>query len=136
MTSAISTISSKKQVLQELAASHMVADFMDYRDKVLVDGDVDDHRKLIEVEMRLTGAEMDKKVDPNAHLTTFNFVFNNGGVHATIETKPADVLEAKPLEVLEDVTPPAPPPQRRYVPEPVTESDLDNMLDDLIGRDD
>lgn len=136
MTSAIATISNQKQALQELSAAHMVEDFKDYREKVIADGDADDHRKLMEIHMKLTGAEMDKKIDPNAHLATFNFIFNNGGVHATIEAQPrqqpTEVLDVQVVEVLDA----APPPQRRYVPEPVTESDLDNMLDDLIGRDD
>lgn len=99
MTSTAISISKQKQVLQELAAAYLTDDYLEYRDKVRADGDIEDYRKLNELNMKLTGAEMERRIDQNAHLATFNFVFNNG-IKATITEHKQEVLET-----LEDVTP-------------------------------
>ncbi len=70
---------------------------------------IEDLRKAVELANRVTGAEADKKVDPNAGLAVFNFTFSNGGVSAlpVVEISAPDVL---------DVTPRAPRAPRKKKP--------------------
>ena len=62
---------------------------------------IDDLRKALELANRVTGAEADKKVDPNAGLSVFNFTFSNGGVTAVpvVELAAPDVADVTPREV-------------------------------------
>ena len=59
---------------------------------------IEDLRKAVELANRVTGAEADKKVDPNAGLAVFNFTFSNGGVSAmpVVELSAPDVLDVTP----------------------------------------
>lgn len=96
---ALSIIPERKSTLQTRAARDVLSDYVDYRASVLTDGSVDDKRKLVELQMRLIGAEADKKLDPNANLPTFNFVFHNG-IHASIEPalQVQDITDVQPKE--------------------------------------
>lgn len=62
---------------------------------------IDDIRKAIEMANRVTGAEADKKVDPNAGLSIFNFTFANGGITAqpVVELASAVVEDVTPREI-------------------------------------
>lgn len=94
---------------------------------------IDDIRKALELANRVTGAEVDKKGDPNAGLPTFNFIFSNGGVTAmpVVELAAPDVEDAAPREIpalqVEPPRPENPPP-----PAPSME-DMMAGLDDMLG---
>lgn len=97
---------------------------------------IEDIRKAIELANRVTGAEADKKVDPNAGLSVFNFTFANGGVTAmpVVEISAPDIT---------DVTPRAPRKKKRLSAEnpparapEVPEMSMEAMmagLDDMLG---
>lgn len=93
---------------------------------------IDDLRKAIEMANKVTGAEADKKVDPNAGLPTFNFVFSNGGVTVMpiAELAPADVEDVLHRGVVTlEVTPFENTP-------PIQSPSLEDMmagLDDMLG---
>lgn len=131
MTStALVSIAKQKTALQERAAAHMLVDYEDYRDAVSTDGSVDDKRKLLELQMRLTGAEMERKVDQNAHLATFNFVFNNG-ITATMVPAPTEVVDMGMADVVDVEPTETPPPPPGVRPMTVEMMDVDAMLGDL-----
>lgn len=71
-------LSSAKTELQSRAADDLIADYKEYRTAVLTDGSVEDKRKLVELQMRITGAEADKKGDGFGNLPVFNFIINRG----------------------------------------------------------
>jgi hypothetical protein len=95
---------------------------------------LEERRKTVDMLLRYTGAEPDKKVDPNANLPTFNFVINGGQVQATMVSPGAQA--ADPLDALEgadrsnplvtDVEP------RAVTPVPEVD-DLMGSLDDMLG---
>lgn len=73
----------------------------DYIERVMTSGNLEDRRKAIELVIKTTGAEAEKKVDPNSGLPVFNFVF-----HAA--TGQMQVQAVTP--VVEEVPPPKPEP--------------------------
>ena len=87
----------QKAALQTRAAEDVLGDYKEYRAAALTDGSIDDKRKLVELQMRLIGAEADKKADPNANLPVFNFVFHSGGMQATMQVQP----DAAPVEIID-----------------------------------
>lgn len=118
------SISTHKALLQESAARDILSDYKQYRREALSSDDPDVIRKLVEMQMRLIGAEPDKKQDQFAHLPTFNFIFHQGGVQATlqqVEVVHTPALPAAPVA-------PLPP-----VAEPV-ELDLDDALSALDAK--
>lgn len=93
MSTDITTIAEAKTLLQNKAAEVLLQDFKEYRTAVITDGTIDDKRKLIEMEMRLTGAEPDKKLDQFANLPVFNFIINRGqGTEAPGEAAPLETV--------------------------------------------
>lgn len=95
-----SIIPEQKAALQARAALDVLADYKIYRTEVLTDGDADDMRKLVEMQMKLIGAEADKKQDQNSNLPVFNFIFHGGSVQAVLQAEPpplVEVVEATPL---------------------------------------
>lgn len=130
-----SIIPERIRAIQHHAALYALSDLVAWRERVHTDGNVDDFRKLVEFETRMFGAEPDKKVDPNANLPVFNFVFHNG-IHATIEPAPgpaatADVTDVQAkgeddvpyLEVVQTKPPPT-----------MDSSGLDELLGDIDQR--
>ena len=93
MKTNVATLSEAKTLLQNKAAEVLMQDFKDYREAVITDGTIDDKRKLIEMEMRLTGAEPDKKADPFANLPVFNFIINRSHDGATPDSAAEQVTE-------------------------------------------
>ena len=119
-------ISTAKTAVQERAAKDLLGDYAQYRREVLSSDDVDAMRKLVEMQIRLIGAETDKKQDQNAHLPTFNFVFHHGGVQATVQQ----------VEVVQPAEAPGAPSQALPTPSPATPAtpptlDLDDLLTSL-----
>ena len=93
MKTNVATLSEAKTLLQNKAAEVLMQDFKDYREAVITDGTIDDKRKLIEMEMRLTGAEPDKKADPFANLPVFNFIINRSHDGTTPDSTAEQVTE-------------------------------------------
>lgn len=93
MKTNIATLSEAKTLLQNKAAEVLMKDFKEYREAVITDGTIDDKRKLIEMEMRLTGAEPDKKADPFANLPVFNFIINRSHDGTTPNSAAEQVTE-------------------------------------------
>lgn len=60
---------------------------------------LEERRKTVDMLLRYTGAEPDKKVDPNANLPVFNFTINGGQVQATMVSPGARQID--PLDALE-----------------------------------
>jgi hypothetical protein len=58
---------------------------------------VTEHLRFNEWLGKITGVEIDKKVDPNAGLAVFNITFESGGMEARITP------QAKPIEIVEQV---------------------------------
>lgn len=54
------------------------------------DATIEDLRKGVELANKVTGAEAEKKVDPNAGLSVFHFTFSDGGVTAVPVVQLAD----------------------------------------------
>jgi hypothetical protein len=109
-----------------------------YVERVFHEGNIEDMRKAVDLIMRVTGAEADKKADPNAGLPVFNFTFTGiGGVQATIVAEPAAPalpIPEESLEILDVVATtvkatPLPAPS----PEPEALDDMVRALDDLLG---
>lgn len=95
---------------------------------------IDDLRKAIELANRVTGAEADKKVDPNAGLSVFNFTFSNGGVTAqpVVELASAVVEDVTPREISTLALEPAQADPAPSVPQPSME-DMMAGLDAMLG---
>ncbi len=114
----LTTLADSKDLLQRKVAEHIHSDYIDYRTSVLTEGDIDDKRKLFELQAKIIGAEADKKADPHANLPVFNFIIHRGTVQATLQepeapltiqaprkrkkrTKQAvDIEDVQPLELL------------------------------------
>lgn len=128
MTTAITTIAEAKTLLQNRAAEVLMQDFKVYREAVIMDGSIDDKRKLIEMEMRLTGAEPDKKADPFANLPVFNFIINRSGDAPA--TGPEQVQQVDELQVEPERRKRGRPPKVRPAPpEDVTDVQEQQPLD-------
>ena len=125
------TIADAKALIQRTAAEHLQADFNDYRSSVLTDGGPEDMRKLVELEIRLIGAEADKKGDGFGNLPVFNFIIHRGDPEGD---EPQTVQQVTDVEVLDvtEVQPVQPAPPEEPVA-PVTEKKLDLLLSDLEG---
>ena len=120
------SISTHKALLQEHAARDILGDYKQYRREALSSEDPDAIRKLVEMQMRLIGAEPDKKQDQFAHLPTFNFIFHQGGVQATLQQ-----VEVVQSHALPQASPPAALPTPLPEPEPL---DLDDALSALDAK--
>jgi hypothetical protein len=96
MSKQLSVINEAKNALQTRAAEVLLQDFKEYRTAVITDGTVDDKRKLVELEMRLTGAEPDKKADPFGNLPVFNFIINRGQDVPAQQAEPMQTVETMP----------------------------------------
>jgi hypothetical protein len=91
---------------------------------------LDDLRKASEFLVKSTGAEIDKKIDANAGLPVFNFVFQNGGMAATMVSAPmVEVIENEALPMLDR----APPAKPARAADPVDMAELMGELDDMLG---
>lgn len=124
-------IPTEKRRLQELAASHIVADYQDYRDKAIVDGDVTDMRQLVDLQMRLIGAEMEKKANANDGLAVFHFHMSTGEAPMEfvqeVPKEPEALPEPWPFkDVVVDATPVSQEP-------PIDADTLLQGLDDMLA---
>lgn len=91
-----------KTALHETVARDIVQDYLTYRSAALGSEDPDDARRLVDMQIRLIGAEPDRKAGVNDNLPTFNFIFNQGGLQATIEPAPVQLVQdVTPQEALE-----------------------------------
>ena len=130
------TIATAKSELQERAARDIVEDYRDYRSSVLTDGDPEDKRKLVEMQIRLIGAEVDKKGDGFGSLPVFNFIIHRGDQGTKVQPTvlrevQADVVDVEPVQTLqlEEPTEPLVITQPHVVPE----QKLGQLLSDLEG---
>ncbi len=146
-----SLIPEAKRRLQELAAEHIVADYQDYRSAVLTDGTPVDLRQLIDIQMRLTGAEMEKKSGLYDGLAVFNFHISTGSAPMELEMvqeaaelqktlgpyKEIEAVEAPwPFkDVIEAPVAPSAPQDAPVTAETLLES-LDEMLAGAVPLDD
>lgn len=130
------TIAAAKTALQNKAAEDIIADYKAYREAVSTDGNVDDKRKLVELQMRLTGAEPDKKADPLSNLPVFNFIINRDrgeAAPAAVEVTPNRKKLPKSAEPdVTDVTEITPQPLRVSA----NLDDMFNNLDSILGPED
>ena len=101
-------LAQSKERLQLRVAETILSDFEEYRLAARADGDPDSIRKLLDMQIRLIGAEAEKKVDPNAGLAVFNISIGTNGVSAVVQPMTQQV-------VLEDQ--PHPDPTTQAVPE-------------------
>lgn len=83
--------------LQERIARDLMGDYTAYRSAVLAEGSVEDHRKLVEVQLRVTAAELKRQADSNAGLTTFNITFSSNA--PTVFGSPPLPIEVLAVEV-------------------------------------
>jgi hypothetical protein len=134
--SKLTTIVAAKTALQNKAAEDMMADYKEYRQAVLTDGNVEDKRKLVDLQMRLTGAEADKKTDPLSNLPVFNFIINRDrGEAAPAEVEVIKTRKKLPKAAANQVT-----DVTEVTPKPLpVPSSLDVMftnLDSMLGPED
>lgn len=107
--------------------------YVEYREKLAAGGTVEDYRKAVEMHVKTLGLEAEKKTDPNAGLPVFNFIFENGGVQATMVaagSQPAQDAEGDPSTIEMEL---APQPQLPLEPEEVPASALPDFdVEDLV----
>ena len=133
------TIADAKALIQRTAAEHLRADFIDYRTSVLTDGGPEDMRKLVELEIRLIGAEADKKGDGLGNLPVFNFIIHRGDqpteIARSAHREPAsDVVDVEPIEPVQQLQLEEPTePMVLTTTHPVPEQKLGQLLSDLEG---
>lgn len=70
----------------------------DYILKVMTHGNLEDRRKAIELIIKTTGAEAEKKADPNSGLPVFNFVFHAATGQMQMQAV-APVVEEVPIAI-------------------------------------
>ena len=125
-----SLIATEKARLQERAAQDIYADYEDYRQEVLTDGNAEDKRKLVDMQMKLIGAEMDKKSGVYDGLAVFHFHMAAPGESMALEV----VQEApKAIEApwpFKDVVEAGHGPADA-APEPHTPPSADDLLESL-----
>ena len=94
-------LDSHKELIQQTLRNIQFPALMDLAELMARPGvaTVTEHLRFNEWLGKITGVEIDKKVDPNAGLAVFNITFEGGGMEARI-TQP------KPLEIVEQVPPP------------------------------
>lgn len=97
MSTEAAVIPNAKRLLQERAAADMVNDYDTYRRAVHADGTPNDHKQLMEIQMKLTGAEMEKKTGLYDGLAVFNFHIATNGTTA-IEATPVALPDAEPTK--------------------------------------
>lgn len=133
------TIATAKSELQERAARDIVEDYKDYRTSVLTDGGPEDKRKLVEMQIRLIGAEVDKKGDGFGSLPVFNFIIHRGDQPTEITPSArhepaADVVDVEPIEPVQQLQLEEPTePMVLTTTHPVPEQKLGQLLSDLEG---
>lgn len=133
------TIATAKSELQERAAHDIVQDYKDYRTSVLTDGGPEDMRKLVEMQIRLIGAEVDKKGDGFGSLPVFNFIIHRGDQPTEITPSarhepPADAVDVEPIEQVQQLQLEEPTePMVLTTTHPVPEQKLGQLLSDLEG---
>lgn len=95
-------------VLLRAGAAELIPTWLE---KVLAEGSVEDMRKAVDLIVKTTGAEAEKKQDANAGLPVFNFVFHSAtGTIQVAQEAPAPALKhEEPLTLdLEEVQAPEP----------------------------
>lgn len=95
--------------MQDLVRGSTLDIVTEYLVKVQQEGKVEDLRKAAEWVVRITGAETEKKADPNANLPVFHFTINN--MTPGVRSIQAEVVEAPatPADVATIVQAPATP---------------------------
>ena len=116
-------LTTSRDSVRELSGRFVAEDFRDYRERVLMDGDIDDRRKLMEIHFKNLGMDADKRLDPLAGKTIVNVTINGAGVQ--LSASPVVDVEAKEM----------PPAETPVVPAtPVVDVDqLVGELDTLLG---
>lgn len=127
----MTSVAESKTTLQEAVAADIVEDYRTYRREAISSESPDDIRKLVELQVRLIGAEPDRRAGVNDNLPTFNFIFNQGGLQATIEPAPVQLVQDDTPKALEEA-------QEAFHPVPAlptpTEMTLDfEAIDDLVA---
>lgn len=110
-------------ILQRMAVAQLVA----YHEAMSMPGpsiSLEERRKALDMLLRYTGVEPEKKVDPNANLPVFNFSFNGGQMQATM-VRAAEAIEDS-SGLITDVAP-------RTVTPVVEPEDLLSTLDGMLG---
>lgn len=108
--------------VRELSGRFAAEDFKDYRERVLMDGDIDDRRKLVELHFKNLGMDVDRKLDPLAGKTIVNVTINGAGVQLSA----APVVEVEAKEV--------PEPAPTVLATPAVDVDqLVGQLDEMLG---
>lgn len=128
------TIATAKSQLQNRAANDILEDYKDYRSSVLTDGGPEDKRKLVELQIRLIGAEADKKGDGFGSLPVFNFIIHRGDQDTKVQPtvlQEVDVVDVEPVQQLQLEEPKEPLVITQ--PHVVPEQKLGQLLSDLEG---
>lgn len=101
-------ITTHTTALQERIARDLMGDYTAYRSAVLAEGSVEDHRKLVEVQLRVTAAELKRQADSNAGLTTFNITFSSSNTPTVFGSPPLpiEVLAVEVPDHQQDARPP------------------------------
>ena len=89
-------LTTSRDSVRELSGRFAAEDFKDYRERVLMDGDIDDRRKLMEIHFKNLGMDVDRKLDPLAGKTIVNVTINGGGVQ--VSAVPVVDVEAKEVK--------------------------------------
>lgn len=128
------TIATAKSQLQNRAAEDILEDYKDYRSSVLTDGGPEDKRKLVELQIRLIGAEADKKGDGFGSLPVFNFIIHRGDQDTKVQQtvlQEVDVVDVEPVQTLQLEEPSEPLVITQ--PHVIPEQKLGQLLNDLDG---
>lgn len=129
-----------KDVMHKMAREAAPGVFARLVEELHATGDINGMLRYLEYVNKMTGIEADKKADPNSALPVFNFVFNNGGIHAVqvVQAQPQD----EPIEVIDvpalEVSPSPQVSQTAEIVEPptFTPAPTGEELDGLLGFDD
>ena len=133
-------LDSHKELIQQALRNIQFPALMDLAELMARPGvaTVTEHLRFNEWLGKITGVEIDKKVDPNAGLAVFNITFEGGGMEARItQPKPLEIVEQVPSSqsTNDDITDLLPASQAEpTAPPPIdTFADLDDLVLGLDG---
>lgn len=100
------TPSDFKELARRLGRAAFVPLFLKFYERIVTgEATIEEQRRALADIGRWTGVEEDRKVDPNANLPVFNFVFGVGGRMDAQLLQPATTpLDAEELQIIEDFT--------------------------------
>ena len=134
-------LDSHKELIQQALRNIQFPALMDLAELMARPGvaTVTEHLRFNEWLGKITGVEIDKKVDPNAGLAVFNITFEGRGMEARItpQVKPLEIVEQVPSSqsTNDDIVDLLPASQAEpTVPPPIdTFADLDDLVLGLDG---